>query len=79
MPVVHFYSAALAHNPAAVDNGPAFEAERLVSHAYTSAEKVLAANYAPGDVVDFHRDYKRLGVAKETSAASHGSTTGRAR
>ena len=44
--------------------GPAFEGERLVSHGYTGAEKALAANYAPGDVVAFHRPYKRLGVEK---------------
>ena len=45
-------------------HGPAFEGERLVSHGYTGAEKALAANYAPGDVVVFHRAYKRLGVEK---------------
>ena len=45
-------------------HGPAFEGERLVSRGYTSAEKVLAANYSPGDVVAFHRDYTSLGVAK---------------
>ena len=44
--------------------GPAFQGERLVSHGYTGAEKALAANYAPGDVVAFHRTYKRLGVEK---------------
>ncbi len=44
--------------------GPAFEGERLVSHGYTNAEKTVAANYAPGDVVAFHRDYMSLGVAK---------------
>ena len=47
-----------------VIRGPAFEAERLVSHGYTSAEKTVAANYSPGDTVAFHRDYKSLGVAK---------------
>ena len=45
-------------------HGPAFQGERLVSHGYTRAEKALAANYAPGDVVVFHRPYKRLGVDK---------------
>ena len=45
-----------------VIRGPALESERLVSHGYTAAEKSLAANYAPGDDVAFHRDYKRLGV-----------------
>ena len=44
--------------------GPALETERLVSRGYTHAEKTLAANYAPGDVVAFHRPYKRLGVEK---------------
>ena len=38
--------------------------ERLVSRGYTNAEKSLAANYAPGDVVAFHRPYKRLGADK---------------
>ena len=38
--------------------------KRLVSRGYTNAEKALAANYAPGDVVAFHRSYKRLGVEK---------------
>ena len=47
-----------------VIRGPAYEAKRLVSHGYTSAEKAVAANYMPGDVVGFHRDYKSLGVAK---------------
>ena len=45
-------------------HGPAFRGERLVSRGYTRAEKALAANYAPGDVVAFHRPYKRLGVDK---------------
>ncbi len=44
--------------------GPAMEIERLVSKGYTHAEKALAANYAPGDMVAFHRPYKRLGVDK---------------
>ena len=44
--------------------GSAFEGERLVSHGYTNAEKMLAANYTPGDIVAFHRDYRSLGVAK---------------
>ena len=39
-------------------------AERLISRGYTNAEKALSANYARGDVVAFHRPYKRLGVAK---------------
>ena len=47
-----------------VIRGPAFEAERLVSRGYTSAEKTVAGNYSPGDVVAFHRDYNSLGVAK---------------
>ena len=45
-------------------HGPAMEAERLVSKGYTDAEKALAANYAAGDVVAFHRPYKRIGVEK---------------
>ena len=45
-------------------HGPAFRGERLVSRGYTNPEKSLAANYAPGDVVAFHRPYKRLGVEK---------------
>ena len=45
-------------------HGSAFQGERLVSHGYTRAEKALAANYASGDVVAFHRPYKRLGVEK---------------
>ena len=45
-------------------HGPAMTGERLVSKGYTNAEKSLAGNYAPGDVVAFHRSYKRLGVEK---------------
>ena len=45
-------------------DGPAIDGKRLVSRGYTNAEKALAANYAPGDVVSFHRRYKRLGVDK---------------
>ena len=45
-------------------HGPAMNAERLVSRGYSNAEKTLAANYAPGDTVAFHRSYKRLGVDK---------------
>ena len=44
--------------------GPALLTKRLVSKGYTNAEKALAANYSPGDVVAFHRSYKRLGVEK---------------
>ena len=44
--------------------GPAMSTERLISRGYTNAEKSLTANYAPGDVVAFHRPYKRLGVEK---------------
>ncbi len=47
-----------------VVHGPGLTAERLVSKGYTNAEKTLAANYAAGDVVAFHRPYKRLGVEK---------------
>ena len=45
-------------------HGPAMNTERLVSRGYTNAEKTLAANYRAGDVVAFHRPYKRLGVEK---------------
>ncbi len=45
-------------------HGPAMESERLVSRGYTNAEKSLAGNYGPGDVVAFHRPYKRIGVEK---------------
>ena len=45
-------------------HGPAMASERLVSMGYTNAEKALAANYGPGDVVAFHRPYKRIGVEK---------------
>ena len=44
--------------------GPSFLTERLVSSGYTNPEKSLAVNYAPADVVAFHRPYKRLGVSK---------------
>ena len=47
-----------------VIRGRAWRGERLVSRGYTQAEKGLAGNYSPGDVVAFHRPYKRLGVAK---------------
>ncbi len=47
-----------------VVHGPAMETERLASRGYTNAEKALARNYMPGDVVGFHRPYKRLGVEK---------------
>ena len=45
-------------------HGPAMNTERLISRGYTNAEKSLSANYVPGDVVAFHRAYKRLGVEK---------------
>ena len=44
--------------------GPVMNTERFVSRGYTNAEKTLAANYRPGDVVAFHRPHKRLGVEK---------------
>ena len=44
--------------------GKTVETERLVSRGYTNAEKALAGNYAAGDVVGFHRQYKRLGINK---------------
>ena len=52
----------LAHE--GVIRGRTYEGERLVSRGYTRAEKGLADNYVSGDVVAFHRPYKRLGVAK---------------
>ena len=45
-------------------HGPTMRSERLVSKGYTNAEKALAGNYAVGDVVAFHRPYKRIGVDK---------------
>ncbi|MCY4407890.1 MAG: AAA family ATPase, partial [Rhodospirillaceae bacterium] len=45
-------------------HGPKMESERLISMGYTNAEKALAANYGAGDVVAFHRPYKRIGVEK---------------
>ncbi len=45
-------------------HGPAMQAERLVSKGYTNAEKALAGNYGVGDVVAFHRPYKRIDVEK---------------
>ena len=45
-------------------HGPSMQSERLVSKGYTNAEKALAANYGTGDVVAFHRPYKRIGVEK---------------
>ena len=45
-------------------HGPDMETERLISKGYTKAEMTLAANYSAGDVVAFHRPYKRLGVEK---------------
>ena len=44
--------------------GPVVQTQRLVSKGYTNAEKTLVSNYAPGDIVAFHRPYKRLGVEK---------------
>ncbi len=44
--------------------GLAMQSERLVSKGYTNAEKALAGNYGVGDVVAFHRAYKRIGVGK---------------
>ncbi|MCY3731786.1 MAG: relaxase domain-containing protein [Rhodospirillaceae bacterium] len=44
--------------------GRAFDGEKLVSCGYTRAEKGIAGNYSPDDVVAFHRHYKRLGVTK---------------
>ena len=46
--------------------GPVLTTQRLVSRGYTKAEMSLAANYSPGDVVAFHRAYRRIGVEKGT-------------
>ena len=58
-------------------HGPAMQTERLVSKGYTNAEKALAGNYAAGDVVAFHRPYKRIGVEKgderRVAGVDHGS------
>ena len=35
-----------------------------MSYGYTNAENPLSANYSVGDVVAFHRSYKRVGVEK---------------
>ena len=60
-------------------HGPAMRSERLVSKGFTNAEKALAANYAPGDVVAFHRPYKRIGVEKgderRVAGVDHGART----
>ena len=45
-------------------HGPAVKSERLVSKGCTNAEKAVAGNYEKGDVVAFHRPYKRIGVEK---------------
>ena len=45
-------------------HGPSMDSERLVSAGYTNAEKAIAGNYAAGDVVAFHRAYRRIGVEK---------------
>ena len=45
-------------------HGPAFKGQRLVSQGFTNAEKALPANYAPEDVVAFHRTYRRIGIEK---------------
>ena len=45
-------------------HGPTLQGERLVSRGYTNAEKALSGNYAEGDVVAFHRPYKRIGIGK---------------
>ncbi len=60
-------------------SGPALHTQRLVSRGYTNAEKALAPNYSPGDVVAFHRPYKRLGVEKgderRVARVDHGRRT----
>ena len=44
--------------------GPSLTVQRLVSRGYTRAEMAIAENYSPGDVVAFHRGYRRIGVEK---------------
>ena len=44
--------------------GLALTIQRLVSRGYTRAEMTIAEDYSPGDVVAFHRGYKRIGVEK---------------
>ena len=60
-------------------HGPAIQSQRLVSLGYTHAEKALAGNYAPGDIVAFHRPYKTLGVEKgderRVIGVDHGNDT----
>ncbi len=60
-------------------HGPAMVTERLASRGYTNAEKALARNYMAGDVVGFHRPYKRLGVEKgdelRVAGVDHGAGT----
>ena len=55
------------------------QTERLASRGYTNAEKALARNYMAGDVVGFHRPYKRLGVEKgdelRVAGVDHGAGT----
>ena len=62
-------------------HGPAMETERLASRGFTNAEKALARNYKAGDVVGFHRPYKRLGVEKgdelRVARVDHAAGTGR--
>ena len=60
-----------------VVRGPSFLTERLVSRGYTNPQKSLAANYSPGDVVAFHRPYKRIGVAKGDELRVKGVDHGR--
>ena len=45
-------------------HGPAMANGTARLRGYTNAEKALARNYMAGDVVGFHRPYKRLGVEK---------------
>ena len=60
-------------------SGPAINTERLISRGYTSAAKTLTANYAPGNVVSFHRPYTRLRVDKgdelRVAGVDHGTGT----
>ena len=60
-------------------HGPAMASERLDSKGYTNAEKALAGNYNAGDVVAFHRPYRRIGIEKgderRVTGVDHGART----
>ena len=58
-------SSLIPGNPSTEQSGQiAWASHERKRETTTNAEKSLAANYRPGDVVAFHRPYKRLGVDK---------------